>query len=94
MLRLLANMHDSVDTCFIGRLVGLAPDLLEPYEKSLIRGSYRLARRVKSRELAKKQALRMFVGRARKSTRKEIPAVKVREAEEYLDELTAAQRQD
>ena len=68
--------------------------MLEPYEKSLIRGSYRLARRAKPRELAKEQALRMFAGWAGKSTGKEIPAAKVREAEEYLDELTAAQRQD
>ena len=43
---------------------GPAPALLEPYEKSLIRGSYRLARRGsrKSKEAAKEQALRMLVG--------------------------------
>lgn len=52
----------------MGGRAGPAPDLLEPYEKSLISGSYRLARKVKTKELAKEQALRMFVGWAKKNS--------------------------
>ena len=47
--------------------------MLEPQEKSLIRGSHRLARRAKPRELAKEQALRMFVGWARRKSGKKGP---------------------
>ena len=49
--------------------------MLEPYEKSLIRGSYRLARRGsrKSKEAAKEQALRMFVGWAGRTQGKRSP---------------------
>ena len=50
-------------------------ELLEPYEKSLIRGSYRLARKGsrKSNDSAKEQALRMFVGWARKNSGRRSP---------------------
>lgn len=37
----------------MGGLTDPAPGLLEPYEKSLVRGSYRLARKAKPREFAK-----------------------------------------
>ncbi|MDG6900877.1 MAG: hypothetical protein JRM80_02835 [Nitrososphaerota archaeon] len=67
--------------------------MLEPYEKSLIRGSYRLARRGlrKSKETAKEQALRMFVGWARKNSGKDVSEARVREARAYLDELIGAE---
>ena len=70
--------------------------MLEPYEKSLIRGSYRLARKGsrKSKESAKEQALRMFVGWARKNSGKEVSEERVRQAAEYLDELVGAEGRD
>jgi len=71
----------------MGEPASPASDLLEPYEKSLIRGSYRLARRAKPKE----QALRMFVGSARKKSGKEVSEVLVREAATYLGELVAAE---
>ena len=70
--------------------------MLQPYEKSLIRGSYRLARKGsrKSKELAKVQALRMFVGWAKKNSGKEVSEARVREAVAYLDELERTERLD
>ena len=79
-------------TSIMGGRGGPARDFLEPYEKSLIRGSYFLARRAKTRELAKKQALRMFVGWGKKSG-KEGSEARVQEVGAYLDELVAAERQ-
>lgn len=75
---------------------GTAPGLLEPYEKSLIRGAYRLARRGsrKSKEAAKEQALRMFVGWAWKNSGKEVSEARIREARAYLDEVVMTERQD
>lgn len=77
-----------------GRTDRPAAGLLEPYEKSLIRGSYRLARKTKPRELAKEQALRMFVGWVRKNSGKEVSEARVREAEAYLNGLVRAEGED
>ena len=70
--------------------------MLEPYEKSLIRGSYRLARRRsrKPKDSAMEQALRMFVGWARKNSGKAVSEARVREARAYLDELVRTEGQD
>ncbi|MDE1852716.1 MAG: hypothetical protein KGI38_03090 [Thaumarchaeota archaeon] len=70
--------------------------MLELYEKSLIRGSYRLARKGsrKSKESAKEQALRMFVGWARKNSGKTVSEARVSEARAYLDELARTEGQD
>ena len=61
-------MPEVAGASFMGWIAGPAPFMLEPYEKSLIRGTYRLARKGsrKSRESAKEQALKMFVGWVRK----------------------------
>lgn len=71
-------------------------DVLEPYEESLIRGSYRLARKGsrKSKEAAKEQALRMFVEWARKNSEKEVSEAQVRKARAYLEELVRTEGQD
>ena len=70
--------------------------MLEAYEKSLIRGSYRLARKGsrKSKDSAKEQALRMFVGWARKNSGKEVSEARVREATAYLNELARTEDSD
>ena len=86
-------MPEGLGASFMGGPAGPAPGLLEPYEKSLIRGSYRLARRAKTRELAKEQALRMFVGWARKNSGKEVSEERVREAGAYLDMLVRTEGQ-
>ena len=74
-------------------LAVFAPAMLEFYEKSLIRGSYRLAWRGfrKSKEAAKDQAPRMVVGWARRNSGREVSEARVREAEIYLDWLVAAE---
>ena len=70
--------------------------MLEPYEKSLIRGSYRLARRGsrKSKDSAKEQALRMLIGWARKNSGKGVSEARIREAAAYLDESIESEAQD
>ena len=72
------------------------PGLLEPYEKSLIRGPIASPGRWsrKSRESAEEQAPRMFVGWVRKVLGKGISEAWVREAKVYLDELVRADRHD
>jgi len=60
------------------------------YQKSYIRGVYRLHRRrfpASSKERAKVQALKMFEGWAKKVSRAPVSEELLREASGYLDEI-------
>jgi hypothetical protein len=72
----------------------LPSPLLEPYQKSYIRGIYRLCRKrfpAEGAELAKKRALKWFEGWARKTLGKRMSEALIQEASKYVDELIRAE---